>query len=73
MGASRRFAVLQSSQGKRKLGPIDDFSQNRINMAFGCADKLDLRALDEITGIIRIWTSAVMAPVPRGIPLHFLY
>ena len=62
----RRFAVLQSSQGKRKLRPIDDFSENRINMAFGCADKLDLRALDEITGIIRIWTSAVRGgPVIR--------
>ena len=62
----RRFAVLQSSQGKRKLRPIGDFSENRINVAFGCADKLDLRALDEITGVIRIWTSVIRGgPVIR--------
>ena len=43
----RRFAVVQSSQGKRKLRPIDDFSENKVNLAFGCSDKLDLFALDD--------------------------
>ena len=55
----RRFGVIQSSMGVRKLRPIDDFSENKINQAFGYADKLDLRALDELVGTIRIWTVAV--------------
>ena len=56
----RRFAVLQSSQGKMKLRPIDDFSENKVNLAFGCSDKLDLFALDEIVGVCRVWTAAFL-------------
>ena len=47
-------------QGKRKLRPIDDFSENKVNLAFGCSDKLDLFALDEIVGVCRVWTAAFL-------------
>ncbi|CAE7224143.1 unnamed protein product [Symbiodinium sp. CCMP2592] len=54
----RRFAVIQSSGGKRKLRPIDDYSENLVNGSFSYGDKLDLRALDEIIAICRFWIRA---------------
>ena len=41
---------------KTKLRPIDDYSENRVNGAFGYADKLDLRTLDQM-----IWLGAAIA------------
>ena len=52
----RRFGVWQSSGEKMKLRPIDDYAENRVNGAFGYADKLDLRTLDQI-----VWIGAAMA------------
>ncbi|CAE7606611.1 unnamed protein product [Symbiodinium sp. CCMP2456] len=54
----RRFAVIQSSNGRRKLRPIDDYSENLVNGSFSYGDKLDLRALDEIIAICRFWIRA---------------
>ena len=39
-----------------KLRPIDDYAENRVNGAFGYADKLDLRTLDQI-----VWIGAAIA------------
>ena len=52
----RRFAVWQKSGDKIKLRPIDDYSENRVNGAFGYADKLDLRTLDQI-----VWIGAAIS------------
>ena len=38
---TRRFGVEQSSSAGRKLRPVDDFTENRVNLAFGSMDKLD--------------------------------
>ncbi|CAE7034318.1 unnamed protein product [Symbiodinium sp. CCMP2592] len=71
----RRFPVVQSSAGKRKLRPIDDFSENLVNGSFSYADKIDLRALDEIIAICRCWTQACTSEhqfffaMPEGPPL----
>ncbi|CAE7816597.1 SLC24A2 [Symbiodinium sp. CCMP2592] len=71
----RRFPVVQSSAGKRKLRPIDDFSENLVNGSFSYADKIDLRALDEIIAICRCWTQACTSEhqfffaMPDGPPL----
>ena len=54
----RRFGVLQSSGPTRKLRAIDDFTENRVNLAFSYQDKLDLRALDVITAFSRAWIRA---------------
>ena len=56
----RRFGVVQSSAGHRKLRPVDDFSENKVNCAFGSSDKLDLRTLDEFAAVCRLWARAVM-------------
>ena len=56
----RRFGVVQSSAGHRKLRPVDDFSENKVNCAFGSSDKLDLRTLDEFAAACRLWARAVM-------------
>eukprot|EP00435_Cladocopium_sp_Y103_P062683 s616_g24.t1 len=52
----RRFGVWQSSGDKMKLRPIDDYAENKVNGAFGYADKLDLRTLDQI-----VWIGAAIA------------
>jgi len=52
----RRFGVWQNSGDKEKLRPIDDYVENKVNGAFGYADKLDLRTLDQI-----IWVGAAIA------------
>ena len=52
----RRFGVWQSSGDKMKLRPIDDYAENKVNGAFGYADKLDLRTLDQI-----VWVGAAIA------------
>ena len=51
----RRFGVWQSSGDKKKLRPIDDYAENRVNSAFGYSDKLDLRTLDQV-----IWSAAAI-------------
>ena len=56
---TRRFGVWQSSAGKQKLRPIDDYSENKVNQAFGYSDKLDLRALDHLVAAIRFWVRSV--------------
>ena len=58
----RRFGVVQSSAGKRKLRPVDDFSECKVNSAFGSADKVDLKALDEFVAMCRLWNRAVLDP-----------
>ena len=40
------------------LRAIDDFTENRVNLAFSYQDKLDLRALDVITAFSRAWIRA---------------
>ena len=57
----RRFGVWQSSSGKQKLRPIDDYSENKVNLAFGYADKIDLRALDQLVCSVRLWMQQVLA------------
>ena len=47
--------VWQSSGDKKKLWPIDDYAENRVNSAFGYSDKLDLRTLDQV-----IWSAAAI-------------
>ena len=37
-----RFAMHQNG----KWGPIDDLTENAVNGAFGCMEKVGLRALD---------------------------
>ena len=56
---TRRFGVEQSSSAGRKLRPVDDFTENRVNLAFGSMDKLDLNALDELICICRLWVRAI--------------
>ena len=56
----RRFGVMQSSGSKTKLRPIDDFSENRVNQTFGYADKIGLRALDELVTAAQVWTRTVL-------------
>ena len=38
---------------------MDDFTENKVNLAFGSMDKLDLNALDELVCICRIWVRAI--------------
>ena len=52
----RRFGVRQSSGETTKLRPIDDYSECKVNQAFGYCDKIDLRAMDELVWILRAWT-----------------
>ena len=52
----RRFGVRQSSGDTTKLRPIDDYSECKVNQAFGYCDKIDLRAMDELVWILRAWT-----------------
>ena len=52
-----RFAVRQ----KDKLRPIDNFASNRANEAWGNVEKIDLRALDQLT-----WTMALICKVALG-------
>lgn len=52
----RRFGVRQSSGEQTKLRPIDDYSECKVNQAFGYCDKIDLRAMDELIWILRAWT-----------------
>ena len=56
---TRRFGVEQTSSAGRKLRPVDDFTENKVNLAFGSMDKLDLNALDELICICRIWVRAL--------------
>ena len=56
---TRRFGVEQSSSAGHKLRPVDDFTENKVNLAFGSMDKLDLNALDELVCICRIWVRAI--------------
>ena len=51
----RRFGVRQSSGETTKLRPIDDYSECKVNSAFGYSDKIDLRALDELIWLLRAW------------------
>ena len=48
-----------SSSAGRKLRPVDDFTENKVNLAFGSMDKLDLNALDELICICRLWVRAI--------------
>ena len=52
----RRFGVMQTSGDRKKLRPIDDFAENRVNTAYGYSDKLDLRTLDQM-----VWMTAALA------------
>ena len=56
----RRFGVRQSSGDSTKLRPIDDYSECKVNLAFGYCDKIDLRALDELIWVLRAWTTWVI-------------
>ncbi|CAE7445114.1 unnamed protein product [Symbiodinium sp. CCMP2592] len=56
---TRRFGVEQTG---RKLRPVDDFTENKVNLAFGSMDKLDLNVLDELICICRIWVRALNGP-----------
>ena len=56
----RRFGVRQSSGESAKLRAIDDYSECKVNQAFGYADKIDLRALDELVWVLRAWTTWVL-------------
>ena len=56
----RRFGVRQSSGESTKLRAIDDYSECKVNQAFGYADKIDLRALDELVWVLRAWTTWVL-------------
>ena len=58
----RRFGVAQSSAGKRKLRPVDDYSECKVNSAFGSADKVDLKALDKFVAMCRLWNRAMLDP-----------
>ena len=49
----------QSSSAGRQLGPVDDFTENKVNLAFGSMDKLDLNALDELICICRLWVRSL--------------
>ena len=51
----RRFGIWQSSGGKDKFRPIEDFAESELNSAFAYCDKLDLRALDQLVAMIRWW------------------
>ena len=56
----RRFGVRQASGDVTKLRPIDDYSECKVNLAFGYCDKIDLRALDELIWTLRAWTTWVL-------------
>ncbi|CAE7555695.1 SLC24A2, partial [Symbiodinium sp. CCMP2592] len=66
---TRRFGVEQTSSAGRKLRPVDDFTENKVNLAFGSMDKLDLHALDELIGISRLWIRVLNGPPDFTIPL----
>ncbi|CAE7566848.1 unnamed protein product [Symbiodinium sp. CCMP2592] len=66
---TRRFGVEQTSSAGRKLRPVDDFTENKVNLAFGSMDKLDLNALDELIGICRLWIRVLNGPPDFTIPL----
>lgn len=46
----RRFAVWQ----RNKWRPIDDLSENGVNSAISCEERIDLRALDETVWLCRM-------------------
>ena len=65
----RRFGVEQSSAGKRKVRPVDDYSENRVNSAFSYCDRIDLRALDELVASCRLWTRFMLGGGPLEVAL----
>ena len=48
---ARRFGLWQSSSGKRKMRPIDDFSFNYHNATVEIQEKLDHGGLDEVAAM----------------------
>ena len=48
---AKRFGLRQG----KKTRPIDDFSVNLINAAFGSKEKISLSGLEEVTAKIRAW------------------
>ena len=48
---TRRFGIEQ----RGKLRPIDDLSESFVNAAYGAAETVDLRALDEV-----VWSAAAL-------------
>ena len=65
----RRFGAEQSSAGKRKVRPVDDYSENRVNSAFSYCDRIDLRALDELVASCRLWTRFMLGGGPLEVAL----
>ena len=57
----RRFGVWQSSGEVRKLRPIDDYAENRVNASFSYLDKLDLRAMDQI-----VWSAVAITKMANA-------
>ena len=52
---ARRFGITQG----KKVRPIDDFSENGHNSAFGVEEKISLKSIDTVVATAKAWLSCV--------------
>ena len=52
---ARRFPIKQGD----KVRPIDDFSENGHNWAFGTVEKIELKSLDTVVALSRAWLESI--------------
>ena len=57
--AARRFGIWQSSAGKQKYRPIDDYSRFGQNGTASVIEKLDHSGIDEVIGVAKVMISAI--------------
>ena len=59
VSVSRRFGVHQGIEddGSRKIRPIDDFSESKINSTVSSSEKVTLHTVDLVGSLLRAWFS----------------
>ena len=57
--AARRFGIWQSSAGKQKYRPIDDYTRFGQNSTATVVEKLNHSGLDEVIGVAKVMIAAI--------------
>ena len=59
VSVSRRFGVAQGLEddGSRKIRPIDDFSESKVNSTVSCSEKITLHTVDLVGALLCAWFS----------------
>ena len=63
VSVSRRFGVPQGYEddGPRKIRPIDDFSESKVNSTVSCSEKVKLHTVDLVGALLCAWFSRAAA------------